>query len=109
MEEKGFQALTGLLILLLVIATIINVMYLGIFIMGTFATLMFSFWAWSGESFAGMIVLCSLVMVSLAVIVWLLTSIIVGPIPIEAGITGVGGAVFPGIMASAYLESVGPY
>jgi len=103
--EKVFETLTGAIALLLIIATMINFAYLMIFFLGLFVVLTVGFYSWEGECFADWIILSSLVITIFAFVVWIGTSIMIEPVGLDVSLSATGGALFPSIAISAYLES----
>jgi len=100
--DKLFEILTAVILLLLIIATTINVMYLLIFAIGLFFALALSFFAWGGQYFAGWAILSSLAAALLVFLAWILT-FFVDPIETAVALSAIGGALFPSIAVSAYL------
>jgi len=103
--EKRFQILTGVMLLLLLIATMINIVYLLTFCAGFFFALFFVLFFWRGENLAGWIILCSLAAACFVFVIWIGASIVFKPIGLISLLSVIGGALFPSIAASAYLES----
>ncbi|MFA5431328.1 MAG: hypothetical protein WC319_00375 [Candidatus Paceibacterota bacterium] len=103
--ERLFESLTGIIVLLVIIATTINFAYLVIFGLGIFSAIVMTSYSYCGDSLAGWTIFASLGTACFATIFLLIVSIFFEPISIGFFLSAIGGTISLSIAVSAYLES----
>jgi hypothetical protein len=105
--KRVFETLSGVLLLLLIVATTIDVVNLLLFALGLFATLTVTLFIYHKESLPEWIVVGSILVTIFLLFFWVTTILSSGKIFPEIFLPVIGGSSFLGIVAIVYLRSKG--